>query len=224
LNDMLCRFNGKISIAGLIACLSFQATAALQNPYHIISERNSFRLQPMPVPLPLPETKIAPPLPLDIRLTGIVPLFGESYVILEINNPQTQKTERPPLLREGDAYHDEVRIVSIDAQKGVVRISSRGVETALDFEKNGIKPKLSTPAPTPPLPPRTLAPPTLPGTGRSILSGDPTAKPSPAPLNAEELRAAMDKRRALYQQQNDPRAAILPQNNLARVLQTATAQ
>ena len=113
---------------------------ASDSPYTVIVNRNAFALQPIPPPLKPVVTPGVAATALDIKLTGVAAIFGQPWVLLEIINPLTKKTDRPPILHEGETYDNRVRIVAIDTAEGRVRIVNDGIETTLDFQTHGVKP------------------------------------------------------------------------------------
>ena len=130
-----------------LAGAAHQAMAdARENPYQRIVEVNSFRLLPKPPPPPPPDLAPPPTPPATIMLTGISTLNGPAKALLEITDALTKKVDRPPPLLVGEKQ-GTVEIVSIDPDKGSVTIRNSGSEMTLTFEKNGIKPAGSAPAP-----------------------------------------------------------------------------
>lgn len=182
----------------LLAWTAVNAAADLKdNPYRVISVRNSFALRPLPVEKVIESQPSAAP-SLEILLTGVTTLLGDSpRAFLEFFDPQTKKTDRPSPFREGDRYNEHIQIVSIDAPLGVVRIRKDGVEMTLDFEKNGIKEGSTKPPVVPPHPPVANLPSSMPA-GRLIVSD------RQPPTASQEALARLHAERLLRQQQNPP--------------------
>ncbi len=137
-------------IAALLAGFTLATFAEIKDsPYQIIVDRNPFALKPIPPPPPPPSNEptntVAPPS--DVKLTGITTLLGPPKVFLEIIDPQTKKTSRPPGLLVGEK-EGNVEILAIDPTEGTVHIRQGDTETTLDFDKNGLKPSgVATAAP-----------------------------------------------------------------------------
>jgi len=150
-------------IAATLAGIAVGAGAVTSNPYQVITERNPFALRAIP---PMPQTsppEVVKPPPLEVNLTGISTLLGSPKVFLQFLNPQTKKVELSPAMNAGEAY-GPIRVLSIDARNGIVRVKADDDELVLDFEHNGLKPTSSAPPATPPsavarapLPPEVLA-------------------------------------------------------------------
>ncbi len=204
--------------AGIAACIMGGADTRA-NPYQIITARNAFALRPIPLETPRPVEEVPAPPSLEIKLTGVATLLGVPGAFLEFIDPRTKKADRPPLFREGDRYSDQITIVSIDAKNGWVKIRNNGVEATLDFERNGIKPaSMPTVAAASGASQTSALAPSTPVSagGRSIVG--PAALPSPRPvaMTREEALAAIEKQRAIYQQQNHPALNILPPPGMGR--------
>ncbi len=196
----------KIWAGLLLAWTGVNAVADLKDhPYRAISVRNSFALRPLPLEkvIERPQAPAAPTV--EILLTGVATLLdGSPRAILEFFDPQTKKSDRPSPFREGDRYDEHIQIVSIDAARGLVRISKDGLEMTLDFEKNGIKEGATKP---PAVPPVANVPLPIPP-GRLIVNDRPPAT-APA-MTSQEILARIQSQRLLQQQQNPSAPNILP--------------
>jgi hypothetical protein len=199
----------QIWAALLLAWTGVNAAADLKdNPYRVISVRNPFALRAVPLEkvIEQPQAPAAPTV--EILLTGVATLLdGSPRAILEFFDPQTKKSDRPSPFREGDRYNEHIRIVSIDAALGLVRISKDGLEMTLDFEKNGIKEGTTKPSASAPRPPVANVPPPV-TPGRLIVNDRQTAA-APA-LTPQEVLARLHAERLLHQQQNPSAANIFP--------------
>lgn len=200
------------TLAGLGAgVLLWSAVADLcadisNNPYQEIVLRNAFNLKPPPPP-PDPSATNPPPAPVKIVLTGISTLSGTPKVLLEITeNAPGKKPEFPPPLVPGDVQ-GRVEIVSIDADKGEVKVKIDGAERVLTFEKDGAKPGSTAAAPPAvpggvPRPPGVMPPAvpvpapaaaaTTPSGNYGVLVGGatPVTTPTPAPASTPTLPSA----------------------------------
>jgi hypothetical protein len=130
------------------------------NPYHTIIGRNAFRLKDPPPPQ-APPPVVAPAPTVKVILTGITTIFGKTRALLEITEQEPGKTAatRKPVMREGES-DGGVEVISINMEKGLVRIRSGGSETNISFDT----PKLAGAAAAPaafagfsPPPPATTA-------------------------------------------------------------------
>jgi len=124
-------------LAGLLTGASMRIALAdtKPNPYEAIIDRNPFGLKPPP-PIVEPTNTVAPVSPGKVILTGIASLFGPApRALLEITEQETgkQATTRKPILREGER-DGAVEVLSIDMEKGVVKIRNAGVESTIAFE------------------------------------------------------------------------------------------
>lgn len=146
-----------------------------ENPYQSIAERNAFGLKPPPQIVdsrPLP-----PPTPqATVELTGITSILSKTKALLEITEPGPGKTPKKPIMEEGDRI-DSIEVISIDVEKGQVRIRNAGVETNLTFKVS--KSASTVGAPGAPPPPILGVPPAVPGkpvaAGPTIISGSASA-------------------------------------------------
>jgi hypothetical protein len=131
--------------AGLVAPVVLQANT----PYDVIVERNPFGLKPPPPPGPVePEKPPEPPAGLD--LTGITTFEGEKRAHFTVKSKDGKTPPEPKTFREGQRQ-DQIEVISIDAEKGAVRLRNSGIETVVSFETHGAKvPVGAVPIPTPP--------------------------------------------------------------------------
>jgi len=134
------------SALGAFVSGNFAPTAVAEgtpNPYQAIVARNPFGLKP-----PLVEERTVPPPvipPSKVLLTGITSLLGlRAFLEITEQEPGKAATTRKPILREGEK-DGSVEVVSIDPEKGVVKIRNAGIESTIVFET----PKLSASAPAP---------------------------------------------------------------------------
>ncbi len=133
------RMKTRISTVCLAAALLAGATLmvladAKPNPYQSIIDRNAFALKPPPPP-PDPAAALPPPPPpSNVKLTGITSMFGPSSkrAMLEIVETGPGKLPKKPTLREGEA-EGSVEVVSIDVEKGLVKIKNNGIEAIIGF-------------------------------------------------------------------------------------------
>lgn len=231
-----------LSIAGfwtvVVAACSTSDGAVAEHPYAAIVERNAFGLRPIPPAPPPAQPEVPPPAPLpDIKLTGISTLLGEPQVFIEIIDPQTKKTERPPGLEAGEKQFD-IEILAIDPRQGVVRVRNRGTEQTLDFVNNGIKPgapstaanapanrgRVPAPAfsamrPPPPSPIRSPVVPANPASdnSRAIVSGGPGGATTATPMNPgipPDAEARIQAYRRLLERQQNGTAPVTPPTRL----------
>ena len=110
------------------------------NPYHTIIDRNAFALKPPPPP-PDPEaSRPPPPPPSNVKLTGIHSMFGKNSkrAMLEILETGPGKLPKKPTLKEGER-DGNVEVVSIDVEKGLVKILNNGIEAILGFTNDVAK-------------------------------------------------------------------------------------
>lgn len=129
-----------------LAALGFQpgclSGAIEANPYLSITERNPFGLKPPPPPASEDPTPVAAPRA-NVKLTGIVTMFGPPKALLEVIELEGGKPGQPvkSILTSGQRS-GSVELLSIDVAKNQVRIRNGPVETNLSFEIA----KASTPA------------------------------------------------------------------------------
>jgi hypothetical protein len=202
--------------------------ADTKNPYRVILAHNPFNLRPIVVPPPVvPPEPPAPPSP-KVFLTGIV----TSKAFLQVEDPQTKKTEFLPPLAAGERYK-EITILAVDARNHTVRIRNGHTEDTLDFLNDGVKPKTVVTAPSLPIPtrhrtPLVPVPPRLPlnvlnsaapKRGAIVVGGQsthasPPANVVPSRTNPVMTRAQVEARLALERQirqrNNDPSYKLLP--------------
>src|SRR5882672_11622556 len=134
---------------GIVAGFSLGAFGEIkENPYQVIIDRNPFGLRPIPIVEPPKAPEPPPPPPLKITLTGITTLLGAPRVLLEVTDPQTQKTDRLSPMEVNENYKD-ITIVSIDPDNNLVKVKIGDAETTLDFLKNGAKASTASAAPVP---------------------------------------------------------------------------
>jgi hypothetical protein len=187
---------------GLFLNASLCLAETQNHPYAAISRVNAFGLRTvLPGPPQVPPA-VEPTPPIDVRLTGVCTLLGPPIAFFEFMDPRTKKTARPAFFRAGDVYGDGFTVVDIDAQSRSVRVIQNGVETVLDFERNGIKEGTfasATPVPSAPRPLAPKLPPSL-----------------PPGLTPEQAAARIAELREFYRQQNHPAANLLPPANPGR--------
>ena len=203
-------------------------SAETKNPYRVILAHNPFKLRPAVIPPPvLPPEPPAPPSP-RVFLTGIV----TSKAFLQVEDPQTKKTEFLPPLAAGERYK-EITILDVDALNHTVRIRNGHVEDTLDFLNDGVKPKTVVTPPPLPIPtrhrtPSVPVPPRLPlnvlngadpKRGAIVVGGQsPNASPAAtvAPsrnspvMTRAQVEARMALEREIRQRNNDPSYKLLP--------------
>lgn len=165
--------------------------------YKVILVRNPFGLNPPPPPEP-PEPEPEPEPDVDIYLTGISTLLGKKRAFLKTDDPKETEKEkkiRYYSLKIGEEQ-DQIRIVDIDVDAGVVRIAYKGDKQDLNLKEHGIEKKVAKGGGGKPgqpgaagrkLPPgmkpsttRTTRPPVKPATTRTALprpSGAGVARP-----------------------------------------------
>lgn len=231
---------GRKYISVLSACLLCAARARAvtpdseAGPYQGIVVRNAFNLKP-PTPPPSPEANKPPPL--KITLTGITTILGKKIAMM---TAPPEKPGTPPesfMLGEGEAQND-IEVIEINENAGVVKIKNHGVDEPLDFEHNGAKPAAAPAMPGPMTMPGVM-PGSLPGVARPMppLNGMPVrpirmpgmpnasaatpggfggvspATPnagSPQPLTAEQQAVLIELQRDKYKEQGSPVANLLP--------------
>lgn len=104
------------------------------NPYYPILERNAFALKPIPEPTPPPEPDAAPPPPpSSIKLTGITSILSTKRALFEITPQTPGKLPTKPILGVGDPAVDGLEVLSIDVDKGEVKIRNNGDESTVTF-------------------------------------------------------------------------------------------
>lgn len=143
-----------------------------ENPYSAIVERNAFGLRPPPPPpVETPPTLNTPQV--TVELTGITSILSKRKALLEITEPGPGKTPKKPIMEEGDRI-DAIEVISIDVEKGQVRIRNSGVESNLSFKVAKSLPVPGTPGAPPPVLGTLPAPPVFPGNpasaGPTIIS------------------------------------------------------
>jgi hypothetical protein len=165
-------------LCGFALASSHTQAGPRENPYSAIVARNPFGLREIPIPPHEPAKEIVTLPEKEIKITGLTTLLDRPVAMLELFDPKTKNTERPPLLHEGDPFGDGFTLVAIDPISESVRVRHHGMETTLDFVANGIKP-------TNPVtrPPAVLAATTSPP-GRGITGPVPTPT---SPLSREEI-------------------------------------
>jgi len=144
------------------------------HPYKSIVDRNSFSLLP-PTP---PQPVNVPPPPSNVKLTGISTLFGVKKAMLMVQDTSGPgKTDKSVILREGQK-EDQIEVISIDEQGGIVKINNAGVVSDLSFEANGVKlPSLPVAASTQPAN-AIPAPASTPGAPSPTMTGVPQPRPA----------------------------------------------
>ena len=131
---------GLAAVAGLAGTTLLALGEIRSNPYQSIIDRNAFALKPPPPP-PDPAASLPPPPPpSNVKLTGITSMFGPSSkrAMLEILETGPGKLPKKPTLKEGER-EGNVEVVSIDVEKGLVKILNNGVESVLGFTNDVAK-------------------------------------------------------------------------------------
>ena len=141
------------------SAISLQANIAADNPYASIVDRNPFGLKEPPPPAPPPSENIPKTPPAKVTLTGLISMFGQPQVLLEIfDEPKGGGMPKKPILRQGERMGD-VEVLEIDVEKNIVKIRNSGMETNLTFEV--AKATAAAPGvPGIPTPPGAIPPPT----------------------------------------------------------------
>ncbi len=129
--------------------VSAVATPRTREAYQIITERNPFGLKPPPPPVEAPviETKLPPPVKVDIFLTGITTVGypripKRAYIQTKAADKKDPVTY---MLSEGQGK-DTIEVAEINEKRPAsVTIRVAGAEQVLTFETNGIKPPTSGP-------------------------------------------------------------------------------
>ena len=131
-----------IAAALLMPGLVASQTTNLQNPYHVIAERNAFALKTPPPP-PAPAS-IVEPLE-DLVLTGLIEIENCREALFTLTEPA-----KPPsyfTMREG-AQNQWLEVRSVNSRQGTAKIVLKkpvarsrvvGVEVELSFRTNGQK-------------------------------------------------------------------------------------
>ena len=121
----------------VLSSVAFTALAvAKENPYQSIIDRNAFGLKPPPPP---PTTPVEAAPSLQVKLTGVSNLGGAAKAFFQMTEPGPGKLPKwPPGMTTGEEL-DGVKVLSVDVDKGEVRIKNGAVEATLNFEKDGIK-------------------------------------------------------------------------------------
>lgn len=141
LSLVLCSGMLLVSTTQIRATLDRQAPV-VENPYHVIIERNPFGLRPQPQST---ATRVSPLPAMDIYLTGIYALRGTEKVFLQImSRDKGVKAELTPPLAEGD-FHGQIKIVSIDIDQGTAVVNVGGQEQTLTLKKAAPKLAPATP-------------------------------------------------------------------------------
>ena len=128
-----------LASAAMLGASASAVTAEPQgNPYQGIVERNVFALKPPPDPESLKPA--APPPPL-IELQGISSMFGRQQVLFRTQKPA--KPPKPPekvsmVLSVGQRV-DDIEVVSIDEQAGLVTFNNHGVVQPLNLTNDAVK-------------------------------------------------------------------------------------
>jgi hypothetical protein len=204
-------------------------SADTKNPYRVILARNPFNLRPIVVPPPVASPEPPPPPSPKVFLTGIM----TSKALLQMEDPETRKTEFLPPLAAGERYK-EITVVAVDALNHTVQIRNGQVDDTLDFLNDGIKPTAVAATPPIPTPTRHRIPPVAPpppppevprdrapenkviiGGGHAPDAVPPVnAAPAPPPTVPVMTRAELESRialeREIRQRHNDPSYKLLP--------------
>jgi len=144
----LCgRLTGGLIIAVLTGSAFALAETGDNNPYQAIVARNVFGLKDPP-----PATPPAPPPKPDSKLSlqGITDILGRKQVLIKVQvpaKPPEPAREVALVLSEGEREED-VEVVSIDRDKGVVKILNGTEPDTLTLEDDASAPKVGV-APVP---------------------------------------------------------------------------
>jgi len=105
-------------------------------PYQVILTRNAFGLKPPPPPPPVKTEEEEGPPP-NIKLTGILSITEPKKALFMLQ--PVGKAEKTFLTINEGEEDQGLKVLSIDEERGSVKIVLNGNTTTLDFEKNGIK-------------------------------------------------------------------------------------
>ena len=122
----------------LCASAAEPASAAADNPYRGIVERNVFNLRPPPPPRTNAPPKAPPP---KITLNGITTIFGDKRALFTVDErpkPGQKPEQKSCILTEGQR-DGGVEVLAIDETAGTVKVNNHGTVQVLDFENNGAK-------------------------------------------------------------------------------------
>ncbi|HEX4342640.1 MAG TPA: hypothetical protein VH255_04575 [Verrucomicrobiae bacterium] len=101
---------------------------ARPNQYDMISDRNVFKLKPLPPPID--PHAVQPDPPIKVTLTGITTILGDALALLE-----AQPQGKPKIfltLAEGQREND-ISVISIDQKAGTVTIKNQDLTQTLDM-------------------------------------------------------------------------------------------
>ncbi len=125
------------------------APTATKDPYHIIAERNCFRLTPVPPPQPAP-AQPALPLP-KVVLTGITTILGNKEALLKVQFPATPgqpAKQQSYILAEGQR-DGVIQVVEVNAKLGRVKLNNSGTVMEITFQKPEVAARPTTPVRSP---------------------------------------------------------------------------
>jgi hypothetical protein len=114
---------------------SLFASAATDNPYQPIVERNIFNLQPIPTNNPAEQKPPEPPS--KILPNGIMTIFGKVQVLFKVQIPpkagQPAK-EQSYVMGEGERQ-DEIEVRKIDEKNATITFDNHGIVQTLELVK-----------------------------------------------------------------------------------------
>jgi hypothetical protein len=162
-------------VAALAICTAANAATpdpTAGGPYHGIVERNVFGLHDPPPPLPPPDPEKSKPPPPPLILTGVSTIFGKAKALFKVSmpaKPGEPAKELFPIIAEGGPPEDNIEVIHIDVNAGIVQAKYYGVATNLTIKVNGPKiasalpPAIAAPGMPPPVgglqPPPAFNPP-----------------------------------------------------------------
>jgi hypothetical protein len=141
------------AVAGAFVLCAGATAIAIESggtPYQGIVDRNVFGLKPPPPP---PDPEANKPPPPNIKLTGIITMFGKKQALMKVvlpPKPGVKQEEQSYILAVGQRDGD-IEVLDIDEKAGIVKVNDFGTVTNLNFTDNGVK-LASGPAPGAPVP------------------------------------------------------------------------
>lgn len=117
----------------LAVCVLGFAVVASANPYHTISERNSFKLKPRQQDVSKPGDVFKPPA--DIKLTGIAAFGAHKWVLL--TKADAGKPARYFMMREGESA-DGLEVIAVDEMRTLAEILYDGARLELSLATNTV--------------------------------------------------------------------------------------
>jgi hypothetical protein len=231
--------------AGTQAIHSFGATS--DDPYRAIVDRNVFDLRPMPTK----NVDTAPPAPPpNVKLVGLLMVTGQPQAVISILDQSAPNKQPETYILAEEQRHASVEVKSINMDGKSARVDIGGNVVQLKLEEMKVP---AGPAPGPataggpgqgrfvpgaraggrgafpvPAPAANPAAPSYqPNSDNSALPTRPvrtdTGDAAQPALTPEQSLIQMEQNRDMYQQNNDPRAALLPPNPLQAALQNQAA-